>query len=195
VYAPEYVSGAVEMGGTRGEPVAGNAGYSWAKRIGERAALWAGLPHCVIVRPSNMYGPRDYFDERAHVIPALIKKCLHENEIEVHGTGGEMREFLYVEDAADGMIAALEHGKSNAIYNLGTHGETRTTIADLIGLLQKLTVTHKKRVTFTGGDGGDWARSSLCNKILNDTGWRYATGLQDGLLKTVNWYVQETSPI
>jgi nucleoside-diphosphate-sugar epimerase len=195
VYAPEYVAGAVEVDGAIGEPVEGNAGYSWAKRIGERAVLWAGLPHCVIVRPSNMYGPRDYFDERAHVIPALIKKCLHENEIKVHGTGNEVREFLYVEDAANGMIAALEHGKPNEVYNLGTHGETRTSIADLVGLLQKLTVAHEKRVTFTGGDGGDPRRNSICEKIFDDTGWRYTTGLQDGLLKTVNWYVQEVSPI
>jgi dTDP-D-glucose 4,6-dehydratase len=70
-----------------------------AKRIGENVAEWyhqeQGL-NVVRVRPSNIFGPHDYFDDRAHVIPALIKKCLEQDPVQVYGTGLEEREFIYV---------------------------------------------------------------------------------------------------
>jgi GDP-L-fucose synthase len=79
VYPNELNDPAVEKNGLAGEPEASNAGYSWAKRIGEIAAHLAFKDtdtHYVIVRPTNMYGERDYCDEKAHVIPALIKKFM-----------------------------------------------------------------------------------------------------------------------
>jgi nucleoside-diphosphate-sugar epimerase len=85
---------------TGGEPNAANSGYAWAKQMGERITLWSTLPHCVIVRPANIYGINDYFDERAHVIPALIRKCVEDDAIRVNGTGKAVREFLYSDDAA-----------------------------------------------------------------------------------------------
>jgi len=191
VYAPEYAEGASEENGQRGEPVAANNGYAWAKRMGERAALWADLPHAVVVRPSNMYGPRDYFDDRAHVIPALIRKCLEQDVIRVHGTGNEVREFLYVEDCAQGMLAALEHGGNVGIYNLGTHGETAINISDLVALIQKATGTEHKPVEFTGGDSGDKARWSDCSLASALLGWQYKIGLEEGLRRTVEWYMRE----
>ena len=191
VYAPEHAEGASEENGQLGEPVAANNGYAWAKRLGERAALWAGLPHSVIVRPSNMYGPRDYFDDRAHVIPALIRKCIESDVIRVHGTGDEVREFLYVEDCAQGMLAALEHGGNSGIYNIGTHGETAINIADLVAMIQRATGTEHKPVEFTGGDAGDKARWSNCSLASAVLGWQYKIGLEEGLRRMVEWHTRE----
>ena len=191
VYAPQYAASALEENGQAGEPVEANSGYAWAKRMGERVALWAGLPHLVIVRPSNLFGPRDHFDERAHVIPALIRKCLEQDVIQVHGTGHEIREFLYVEDAAEGMIAALEQGKPGAVYNMGTHGVNRMCIADLVAEIQRLTGAESKPVYFTGGDAGDSDRWSNCGRMTEEVGWSYRTSLLEGLQRTVEWYMRE----
>lgn len=190
VYAPEYAAGAIEENGMKGEPVAANNGYAWAKRMGERVALWSDLPSVSIVRPSNMYGPRDYFDERAHVIPALIKKCLNDDVIKVHGTGNEVREFLYVEDAARGLLDVAEHGKHREAYNLGTNGKTRIRISDLIEGIREYLDADSKPIEFTGGDAGDSERWSNCEKAMDRCGFSSHVGLflGDGLSKTIEWY-------
>ncbi len=190
IYDPAYNHPAIEaMPGP--EPHPANAGYSWAKRMGERAAGWAvesGL-HVVIVRPSNIYGPHDYFDERAHVIPALIKKALFDDQITVNGDGTEIREFLYSQDAARGMMAALEHGRSGEVYNLGTDAATCTTIADLVTLIKDIVGYPNKEVVFVPSQAaGDPKRWSDCRKVYKDCGWQSITSLHDGLQKTIEWY-------
>lgn len=188
VYAPEYAAGAVEENGQLGEPVQANNGYAWAKRMGERVALWADLPSVSIVRPSNMYGSRDYFDDKAHVIPALIKKCLNDDVIEVHGTGDEVREFLYVEDAARGLLAVAEHGGHRGVYNIGTSGITATSIKALLGEIQEITNSDQKKFVFTGGDAGDSQRWSKCQPLHKLEPNLPVTMLRDGLRSTVEWY-------
>lgn len=171
-----------------GDPTPANAGYSWAKRMGEKIAQWSSLPHAVIVRPSNIFGPRDYFDERAHVIPALIKKCLEDDPIRVYGTGDERREFIYVSDVARGMMAALEHGGHKQVYNIGTDGDTSISIRLLVKTIQELTGTTAKRVEFTGGESGDLARWSDCDRAHTQLGWQHQVTLREGLEKTIEWY-------
>ena len=167
-----------------GEPHAANAGYAWAKRMGERAVAWANIPHAVIVRPANCYGINDYFDDRAHVIPALIKKILHNETIEVNGTGQEVREFLFADDAARGMIVALERG--NGIYNIGSDGENSCTIAELVYTLREMLGVDKS-ITFTGGEGGDSRRIVNGDKLMQ-LGWEAQMSLQDGLKAVCEWY-------
>lgn len=188
VYSPEYNHPAKEEAGFASEPHTANNGYAWAKRMGEKAVEWTGLPHAVIVRPSNVYGPRDYFDDRAHVIPALIRKALTEPVIRVNGSGYERREFIYTEDVARGMLHALEHGNHGSVYNLGTNGQTCVSIRQLVTLIQEATGTQGKDVVFTSDfNAGDPARWSDCtNMILLD--WRYAVELPEGLARAVEWY-------
>lgn len=188
VYSPDHNHPAIEANGQIGEPVAANNGYSWAKRMGERAALWSKIPHVVIVRPSNLYGPRDHFDERAHVIPALIRKAMTANEvINVNGTGNEVREFLHVHDAVRGMTAALMHGRHGQVYNLG--GQGAISIRDLVGLIQVATDTTDKAVMFSSDyDPGDPGRWSDAMAIMKETGWWPVIDLADGLQSTVEWY-------
>ena len=177
-----------------GPPTPANEGYSYAKRLGEQLATWyadEGKLHTVIVRPSNIFGPRDYFDSRAHVIPALIRKALESDEIVVNGAGVERREFIYVTDIARGMLAALEHGQPGRAYNLGTNGDTCVSIRDLMALIQSLTATEDKPVRgkqlFDGGDDQRYSDASRANVEL---GWRHEVGLRDGLKAVVAWYLE-----
>jgi GDP-L-fucose synthase len=188
VYAPRYNSPAIEENGLIGTPTAANIGYSLSKRMGEYLAIWSQIP-VVRVRPSNVYGPLDYFDERAHVIPALIKKCIEDDKIIVNGTGQEVREFIYVDDVAAGMIAALEHGQGGEVYNLGTDGLTAVSIGDLILTLRELTGMEHKPIEFKQQfDSGDDTRCSNCIKAWRDLKWRSQTELREGLKKIVEWY-------
>jgi nucleoside-diphosphate-sugar epimerase len=190
VYAPGHNSPAVEENGLIGTPTAANIGYSLAKRMGEYAAIWSQIP-VVRVRPSNVFGPLDYFDERAHVIPALIKKCIEDDRIVVNGTGKEIREFIYVDDVAAGMIAAMEHGQAGEVYNLGTNGQTAVSIADLVLTLRELTgMVHKLIVFQQQFDSGDNERWSNCFKAKRDLEWKSETVLNKGLRKTIEWYIQ-----
>ena len=188
VYSPEHNHPAREADGHAGEPHQANNGYAWAKRMGERSVQWAELDHAVIVRPSNIYGPRDYFDDRAHVIPALIKKAITDDVIRVNGSGYEQREFIYVDDVAKGILHALEHGAHHAAYNVGTNGETCISIRELVGLIQIATDTEDKEVVFTQDfDSGDPARRSDCTAI-KDLGWYPEIPLLRGLQDVVEWY-------
>lgn len=172
-----------------GEPNEANLGYALSKRMGERIARWSQLEHCVIVRPANIYGVRDYFDERAHVIPALIKKCLHDDTIRVYGTGQETREFIYVTDAAYGMMIALEQGQPGEVYNIGTDGANSCTIAELAYTLRE-TLGIDKSIEFDGNSQGDLRRIVNGDKLMR-LGWKSGMPLQNGLELTCDWYKSE----
>jgi len=192
VYAPEHQTPAIESRGQWDEPIDANAGYSWAKRLGERAALWSTIPHVVIVRPSNMYGPRDYFDDRAHVIPNLINKCLDDNPvISMQSPPGIEREFMYVEDGAQGMMKAIEHGANHEVYNLGTGGFTRISLSDLINEVQIACGTDKEIEWHGGQNAGDSARWSNYDKAERELRWGFKVQLHEGLRRTVKWYQAE----
>ncbi len=188
VYSPKFNHPAHEWGGLLGDPHRANAGYAESKRDGERMVGWSSLPHAVIVRPSNIYGPYDYFDEKAHVIPALIKKVLEDDKIIVYGNTNTEREFIYVDDVVDGMLHALVHGEHKNAYNIGTHGYTRISIANLVTQIKAIAGVPEKPVIFdTSAGGGDHKRYSSCAK-MNDIGWRSSTLLSKGLEATIEWY-------
>jgi GDP-L-fucose synthase len=193
VYAPGYNNPAREENGHEGNPTPANVGYSWAKRMGERLAGWYtrenGI-HTVIVRPSNIYGPHDYFDERGHVIPNLIKQVLNDKPyVEVHGDGQTYREFLYSADAASGMAFALAHGEPGEVYNLGTNGRTKINTRELLTIIEGIVGVKKERRPVVKGDTGDGERWSDCGKI-EAMGWKADTTLEAGLKSTVDWYVR-----
>jgi len=194
VYAPEYNHPAQEDNGLLGQPVRANEGYSWAKRMGEYAARWyaqeCGL-HVVIVRPSNVIGIRDYFDEKAHVVPALIRKALEQESIEVNGTGNESREFIFAEDVADGMLAAAKSGEKGRAYNLGTNGRTCVKIREIVDMIQGALGTHKQAIYRQMFDAGDDARWSDCTRAEQELGWRAKWELYDAIAAICKWYVEE----
>jgi len=153
--------------------------------------------NAVFLLPVNLYGPRDNFDpESSHVIPALIKKCVNARDrgdafIECWGTGSPTREFLYVEDAADGIVRAAESYEKPEPINIGSGMEI--SIHDLVELIAKLTnYTGAIRWDPTKPDGQP-RRCLDVTKAERELGFRARTPLEEGLRKTIAWYEQHRS--
>lgn len=143
--------------------------------------------------PTNLYGPGDKFHPAvSHVIPALIKKCVEareagEDHIDVWGTGTASREYLYVEDAADGIIAAAESYEGVEPINLGadreiTIRETAETIAAVTGFAGKLAWDTTK-------PDGQPRRRIDPSRAASLLGWRARMDFREGLTRTVEWYL------
>jgi len=140
----------------------------------------------------NLYGPRDNFEpQTSHVIPALIKKCFDaienkEDRILVWGTGKPTREFLYVEDAAEGILLATEKYNKSEPINLGAGFEI--SIKDLVKLIAKLTGFKGKIVWDTTKPDGQPRRCLDTSKAEKEFGFKARTSFAEGLEKTIHWY-------
>ena len=146
----------------------------------------------IFLMPVNLYGPRDNFDlHTSHVIPALIRKCLEakasgSGEVRVWGDGSPTREFLYVEDAAEGLIAGAERYSGGEPINLGSGSEI--SIRDLVELIARLCEFEGRIVWETGKPNGQPRRRldvSRAERLLN---WRARVGFEEGLRRTISWW-------
>ena len=147
---------------------------------------------CAYVLPVNLYGPGDNFDLRSsHVIPALIRKCVQAIDrgdafIECWGTGSASREFLYVDDAAEGILRAAEVMETPEPVNLGTG--TEITIRRLVELIAKLSgFTGDIRWDSSKPDGQP-RRCLDTQRAANMLGWTAKIGLEEGLARTIAWW-------
>lgn len=178
-----------------GYPEETNAPYGLAKRMllvqGQAYRAQYGL-NAIYLLPVNLYGPGDNFDPASsHVIPALIKKCVDAVEsgadhIDVWGTGSASREFLYVDDAAEGIVLAAEKYDGPEPVNLGTGQEI--TIRELVGLIAEATgFTGEIRWDPSKLDGQP-RRALDTTRAREAFGFAAATGFREGLAATVAWY-------
>ena len=148
--------------------------------------------NAVFVLPVNLYGPGDNFDpESSHVIPALIRKCLEaveggRGEIVLWGDGTPTREFLYVEDAAVGIVLAAERYDKPEPVNLGSGMEI--SIGDLAARIAGITGFAGRMVWDTAQPNGQPRRSLEVSRAEREFGFRAATPLDAGLRKTIDWY-------
>lgn len=148
--------------------------------------------NAIYLVPVNLYGPRDHFDlESSHVIPALIRKCVEavergDSQIPVWGDGSATREFLYVRDAARGIVAAMQHYNQPEPVNLGTGQEI--SIADLVRLTAAETGFHGTLVWDTSRPNGQPRRMLNVTRAEQEFGFRATTALREGLRATVQWY-------
>lgn len=147
----------------------------------------------IYLLPVNLYGPRDNFNpESSHVIPALIKKMVdakleRKEEVAIWGTGKASREFLYVEDAAEGILLATEkYNKPNPV-NLGTGREI--TIEELVNLIAKLTAYEGKIVWETSKPDGQPRRCLETSRAKEEFGFEAKTEFVEGLKRTIEWYL------
>jgi nucleoside-diphosphate-sugar epimerase len=194
VYPRDMGFPVTEEEGHRGEPEPTNLGYGLAKRLGERYAQWVHQETGMgigITRFSNCFGPRDYFDPKtSHVIPALIKRTFEDDVVKVYGTGNQLREFLYAEDAAIGAMKVLEHYAVADPVNIG-NPNNRITIRGLANLIQDLVFgpgIYKPLYFDTSIEDGYPRRGSAIEKLIKVTGWQPQTSLFDGLRETISWY-------
>lgn len=146
----------------------------------------------IFLLPSNLYGEGDNFDlETSHVIPALIRKCVEAERtnapyIEAWGSGGVSREFLYVEDCADGIIrAARDYNESDPV-NLGNGREVM--IRDLVEMIVRLT-NFKGEIRWQSSKPDGQPRRQLdVTRAFEKFGFRAQTTLEEGLQRTIEWY-------
>ena len=144
--------------------------------------------------PVNLYGPRDNFDlETSHVIPALIRKCIEaksrgDKEIIAWGTGSPTREFLYVEDAAEGILLAAERYNDSSPVNLGSGMEI--SIKNLLELIAALTGYEGKIVWDTEKPDGQPRRCLDTSKAEQLFDFKAQTSFEEGLRRTIEWYQQ-----
>ena len=159
----------------------------WAKRIGEMNVEAYMKQYdwnkCSIVRPANVYGPNDNFEEWSMVVPSLIKKA-HENDVlEVWGDGSPIRDLIYSEDVARGMLHMVENEVIEPV-NLGSGmGVTIKEIAEVIAKY-----FDKEIVWDTTKPMGDMKRL-MSMKLAETHGFKPKVDLKSGLEKTINWYI------
>lgn len=180
----------------QGYPEETNAPYGIAKlaQLVQAQANRAQYGQNVIyLMPTNLYGPGDKFHpDVSHVIPALIKKCVEaaeagQDHIEVWGTGAATREFLYVDDAAEGIALASEHYDGGEPVNLGAADEL--PIRDLIELVARATGFDGEIRWDTSKPDGQPRRQVDPSRAAAAFGFKAATPFADGLKATVEWYL------
>ncbi len=179
-----------------GYPEETNAPYGVAKKallVGAQAYREQYGLTTVYLLPVNLYGPRDNFDlESSHVIPALIRKMLEardsgEREVVVWGDGSPTREFLYVDDCAEGIVFAAERYEGPEPVNLGTGEEV--SIRKLAGLIAGATGYEGEIVWDTGRPNGQPRRRLDVSRAEELFGFRARVPLHEGIARTVEWYV------
>jgi len=148
--------------------------------------------NAIFLMPVNLYGPGDNFDfDSSHVIPALIRKCLEAREsrsdaIVCWGDGSPTREFLYVQDAAQGLVLAAERYEKPYPVNLGSG--TEITIRDLVELVAEVCAYHGEILWDTTKPNGQPRRRLDTTRAEREFSFRAKTNLREGLRTTVEWY-------
>ena len=161
----------------------------WAKRMGElnvqaymKEYNWN---KCSIVRPANVYGPYDNFGEWSMVIPSLIKKAKENDVLEVWGDGSPIRDFIYSEDVARGMMHMVENKVTEPV-NLGSgSGITIKEIANIIAEYFDREIVWDKDKPM-----GD-SKRLMSMERSNELGFEPKVKLKEGILKTIDWYLNE----
>ena len=178
-----------------GYPEETNAPYGLAKKmllVQSQAYRQQYGFNSIVLFPVNLYGPRDNFDlQTSHVIPALIRKCLEAKRgdapnIEVWGDGSPTREFLYVEDAAEGICLAAERYDSSEPVNLGSGMEI--SIKDLVHTIKRMIGFTGEIIWDTTKPNGQPRRSLDTSRAEKHFGFRAKTSFEEGLRRTIEWY-------
>lgn len=180
---------------TESTPYAPNSPYSASKAASDHLVrAWSetyGLP-VVLTNCSNNYGPY-HFPEK--LIPVVILNALAGKDIPIYGKGENIRDWLYVEDHADALLTVLEKGTSGRTYNIGGENEVANIdlvkiICDLLDELRPADTPYANLITFvTDRPGHDLRYAIDPTRIRNELGWRPSVTLEEGLRKTVQWYL------
>lgn len=181
-----------------GHPDETNAPYGLAKKmllVQLQAYRREYGTNGIYLLPSNLYGPRDDFDrEASHVIPAMIRKLIEAREsgrdtVVLWGDGSATREFLYVDDAAEGILRAAESYDGPEPVNLGSGEEI--AIRDLAGRIAAHT-GYRGRIAWDATRPNGQPRRRLdTSRAAEQFGWRASTPLEEGLRRTVAWFQED----
>ncbi|NPA93243.1 MAG: GDP-L-fucose synthase [Chloroflexi bacterium] len=185
-----------------GYPEETNAPYGLAKKmllVQAQAYRQQYGFNAIYLLPVNLYGPRDNFDlESSHVIPALIRKMVEAKErgdkhVVLWGDGSPTREFLYVEDAAEGIVQATELYNGPEPVNLGSGQEI--SIKDLAEIIAEQTGFQGELIWDTTKPNGQPRRALDVSRAKRYFGWEAKTPFEDGLRRTVDWFLAHRDEI
>jgi GDP-L-fucose synthase len=185
-----------------GYPEETNAPYGLAKKmllVQSQAYRQQYGFNSIFLLPVNLYGPGDNFDlASSHVIPALIRKCVEAkeqgaDEIVAWGDGSPTREFIYVEDAAEGIALATQYYNRSDPVNIGSSFEI--SIKELTELIARLTGFEGQVRWDTSKPNGQPRRKLDTTRAKEYFGFSAKTNFEDGLRKTINWYLANRSKI
>jgi GDP-L-fucose synthase len=181
-----------------GYPEETNAPYGVAKRlllVQSQAYRQQYGVNSIVLFPVNLYGPRDNFDLRtSHVIPAMIRKCLAardagQTEVALWGDGSPTREFIYVDDAAEGLILGAERYDDSEPVNIGTGEEI--AIRDLAAMIARATGFTGRFAWDTTQPNGQPRRQLDVTRARERFGFTAKTSLAEGIDRTVAWYLAQ----
>jgi dTDP-glucose 4,6-dehydratase len=177
---------------TERTPLHPRSPYAASKAASDHLALaWHqtyGLD-VVITRCSNNYGPWQYPEK---LIPVMVQRALDHQPLPVYGTGGNVRDWIHVDDHCAGVLAALERGRAGEVYNFGA----RTERANLDVVHQTLAVLDRPRslISFVPDRlGHDWRYAMDATKAEAELGWAPRREFTDALAETVEWYVEHAA--
>ncbi len=170
-------------------PLVPNSPYSVSKAsadmLGRAYYKTYGLP-VITVRPSNNYGWWQYPEK---LIPVVILKALNDEPVPVYGTGQNVREWLFVSDCAQAVFDILEKGEEGEIYNVGS-GEERRNIDVVKSILSLLNKPESLIEFVKDRPGHDFRYSLNTDKIEKEIGWKAKVTFEEGIEKTVSWYLE-----
>jgi len=183
-----------------GYPEETNAPYGLAKKmllVQAQAYREQYNFNAIYLLPVNLYGPRDNFNlQTSHVIPALIRKCIEakergDSQVTLWGDGSPTREFLYAEDAAEGIALAAERYNDSEPVNLGSGDEI--SIKALATLIARLTGYQGEIVWDTSQPNGQPRRALDVSRAEKFFGFRAQTPFEEGLRRTIDWYINRNA--
>ncbi len=143
---------------------------------------------------SNNYGPAQHHEK---LIPTVVRSCLERKPIPVYGTGQNIRDWLYVDDHVDALLAIIEKGSVGETYMIGGDCERKNIdlvnqICDIMDQQYPAEQSYRNLITFVKDrPGHDYRYGTDSSKIQHDLGWRPTTFFEDGLIKTIRWHVQD----
>ena len=174
---------------TEDSPFAPNSPYAASKAAAEhfvRAAHHTFGVDTVITRCGNNYGPRQFPEK---FLPLTISNAMHDDTIPIYGDGLNVRDWIYVDDHCRGILAALEKGKSGAVYNLGARNERKNL--EVVGSLLDTLGKPRTLLNFVKDRPGHDRRYAIDPSLAeNELDWRPLESWHSGLAKTIEWYRQ-----
>ncbi len=186
----DEVYGALKETGyfTEKSPINPSSPYSASKASSDLIALAyheTFKMNVTVTNCSNNYGP---YQHNEKLIPHMIKLAINNEKLPVYGKGMNVRDWLYVEDHCEAIDLVLHNGKAGERYNIGGHNEKRNI--DIVKLILKQLGKSESLISFVQDrKGHDFRYAIDPTKINNELGWRPKTKFEDGIIKTINWYL------
>ncbi len=189
----DEVYGEIRKGGfSEDSPLKPNSPYAASKAAADlliRSYIRTYAFPAIIIRPSNNYGPWQYPEK---LIPLAILRVIKNQRIPIYGNGKNVREWLYVEDCAQGIQQISESGRIGEIYNLGGRVEKRNI--DVVEMILRVLKKDKSLIEYVADRPGHDIRYRLSSrKILNTIGWKPKYSFNSGLRQTVEWYLKNVA--